>query len=108
MNKLLAIGALVLVSSLPSCATSSGSFVQEQTGVAVIRGRITEIENLSTGKIERLGDGLAITISHPGCKVSMQFDELQSKVMELEPGAMVIYGSETDYVIHAVPGKPTR
>ena len=108
MKKLLAIGALVLVSSLSSCATSSDSFVQEQTGVAVIRGRITEVENLSTAKIERLGDRLAITISQPGCRVSMQFSENQAKVMELGPGAMVIYGAETDYVIHAVPGKPTR
>ena len=108
MKKLLAIGTLVIVSSLSSCATSSDSFVQEQTGVAVIRGRITAVQNLSASKIERLGDGLAVTISQPGCTVSMQFAENQSRVMELEPGTIVIYGGDTDYVIRAAPGKPTR
>jgi len=108
MKKLLAIVALVIVGSLSSCATSSSTFVEEQTGVAVIRGRITAIQNLSASKIERLGDGLAVTISEPGCKVSMKFADNQATVMELEPGTIVIYGDETDYVIRAAPGKPTR
>ena len=108
MNKLLAVGALLITSTVSSCATSSGSFVEGQYGVAVIRGHITEVENLSASKIERLGDGLAVTISQSGCRVSMQFADNLAKVMELGPGAIVVYGAETDYVIRAAPGTPAR
>ena len=94
--------------SLTSCFTSSSSFIEEQTGVAVVRGRITRVENLTASKTEHLGDGLAITVAQPGCSISMQFGTNQSKVIQLAVGEMIVYGADTDYLVRATAGSPTK
>ena len=108
MKNLLVALAAVAVFGLSACTTTSGSFVEERTGVAVIRGRITQVENLSAGKIRRFNDGIAVTINRPGCRVTMSFSETQKKVMELGPGAILVYGGDTDYVLRQAPGTPAR
>jgi hypothetical protein len=92
-------GATQRAARSDACTTTSGSFVEERTGVAVIRGRITQAENLSAGNIRRFNDGIAVTMS---------FSETQKKVMELGPGAILVYGGDTDYVLNHAPGTPAR
>lgn len=74
----------------------------------MIRGRITQVENLSAGNIRRFNDGIAVTINQPGCRVTMSFSETQKKVMELGPGTILVYSGDTDYVLNHAPGTPAR
>jgi hypothetical protein len=106
-NLLLAIG-VASVLGLGACTTTSSSFVEDRSGVAVIKGRIVQVENLSAGNIRRFDDGIAVTVNRPGCKVSIAFSDTQTKVMELGPGAIIVYGGETDYVVRQAHGMPAK
>lgn len=104
-NRLLSV-ALLAVTALGACSTSSLSYASEQEGYYMIRGRITSISNLSATKLTRLGDGVAVTVSQSGCKVTMQFANDETSEMQLEPGVIVVYGANTDYVLRTAPSMP--
>ena len=108
MKNTLRLGLILLVSSLASCASTSRSFVEGMSGYSVVRGRITEVQNLSADLKQSLGDGLAIIVSQPGCKVSMRFPDNQTKMLDLEPGMMIVYGSNDDFVLRSEFASPTR
>jgi len=68
-------------------------------GYAVTRGEITRIENLYTDYFERLRDGVAITISKPDCRVTIKFDERQSRTFVLGPQVILVLGAQSDYIL---------
>ena len=103
--------ALLLTLSLgllAGCSTSSQAFVDDLSGFSVTRGRITHIENLSTSKVVPLTDGVAVTVSKP-CRISITFEDAQTRTMELGPGVIVVHGYETDFVLKSeLAGRPGR
>ncbi len=107
MKNTLRLGLILLVSSRASCTSTSRSFVESMSGYSVVRGRITEVQNLSAELKQSFGDGLAITVSQP-CKVSMRFPDNQTKMLDLEPGMMIVYGSDDDFVLRSEFASPTK
>ena len=108
MKNNLRLGLILLVSSLAACSSTSRSYVENISGYSIIRGRITEVQNLSAERKMSFGDGLAVTVSQPGCKVSMRFPDNQTKILDLEPGMMIVYGSDDDYILRSEFASPTR
>ena len=95
--------ALIACATFVSCSTSSQSYVEEISGYAVTRGRIQRVEDLHTDQMQPLTDGVAITVSRPGCRVSMLFDNDETRVIETDRGAIIVYGYANDYVLRAEP-----
>jgi len=99
------LGALAL---LGACASSSTSYIADQTGYAVTRGRIVAVENLYTDNIEPLADGLAVTVSQPGCRVTMQFEDERTMEFDVDPGVVLVYGYGDDYIMRSERATPAR
>lgn len=91
-----------LAALLGACAQTSQSFVEDysHSGYSATRGRILHVESLSTSKIERLADGVALTVSDPGCKVEVEFAEEKQSAFELTGGTILVYGSPSDCILH--------
>ena len=95
----LRIGLFSLLASLASCSVSSSSYVDDLAGYSVTSGRITRIEGLHAEQIVPLSDGLAVTVSQPGCKVLMQFDDGDTRVFDAGRGVILVHGYSTDYLL---------
>jgi hypothetical protein len=108
MKNTLRLGAILLVSFLASCGSTSRTFVDGVSGYSVVRGRITEIENLSAEHKALFSDGLAVTVTKPGCKVSFLFPDKQTKVIDLEPGMILVHGYAEDFVLRSEFSTPTK
>ena len=93
------LGLILLIGSLASCSTTSTSYVESLSGYSVVRGRITKVDNFTGRVTETLGDGVAVTVTEPGCTISMTFPNEQSKSMDVAPGMMIIYGNADDFVL---------
>lgn len=108
MKNTLRLGLILLVSSFAACSTTSRSFVESMSGYSVVRGRITEIENLSADLKVSFSDGLAVTVTKPGCKISMTFPDNQTKILDLDPGMIVVHGYADDFVLRSEFARPTN
>ena len=108
MKNTLRLGLILLVSSFAACSSTSQSFVDSMSGYSVVRGRITEIENLSADVKVSFSDGLAVTVTKPGCRVSMTFPDNQTKILDLDPGMIVVHGYAHDFVLRSEFATPTN
>lgn len=104
----LRLGLILLVSFLAACGSTSRTFVDGISGYSIVRGRITEIDNLSAEHKAVFSDGLAVTVTKPGCKVSITFPDKQTKVMDLEPGMILVHGYAEDFVLRSEFSKPSN
>ena len=107
MKNTLRVGLILLVSSFAACASTSKTFVDGVSGYSVVRGRITEIVNLSAEQKAVFSDGLAVTVSKPGCKVSITFPDKQTKVVDLEPGMILVHGFAEDFILRSEFSTPS-
>lgn len=108
MKNTLRLGLILLVSSFAACSSTSQAFVDSMSGYSVVRGRITEIENLSADVKVSFSDGLAVTVTKPGCRISMTFPDNQTKILDLDPGMIVVHGYADDFVLRSEFATPTR
>ena len=97
---------LAAATTLGACTASSESFSSDISGYSVIRGRVVQIENLHASKIEQLADGVAITISQPGCNVTIQFDDETTGEFSPPAGAILVHGFDNDYILQSQTGGP--
>lgn len=94
------LAAIVLACiSLGACSVSSESYVADISGYAVTRGRFMQIENLHAAKIEQLTDGVAMTLSQPGCRVRILFDNDEELTVETGRGVILVHGYANDYIL---------
>jgi hypothetical protein len=107
MKNTLRLGLIVLVSSFAACSSTSRTFVDGISGYSVVRGRITEIDNLSAENKAVFSDGLAVTVTKPGCKVSITFPDKQTKVVDVEPGMILVHGYAEDFLLRSEFTTPT-
>lgn len=101
MKSTLRLGLILMVSSFAACTSTTRSYVDSVSGYSVVRGRVTEIENLSANHKMSFSDGLAVTVTKPGCRISITFPDRQKKVIDLEPGMILVHGYEEDYVLRS-------
>ncbi len=108
MKNTLRLGLFLLVSALMACSTTSRTYVDGISGYSVVRGRITEIDNLSADQKAIFSDGLAVTVTKPGCKISFTFPDKQTKVVDLEPGMILVHGYAEDFILRSEFSAPTK
>jgi len=108
MKNTLRLGLILLVSSFAACSSTSQTWVEGMSGYSIVKGRITEIDNLSADLKVSFADGLAVTVTKPGCKVSMTFPDNQTKVLDLDPGMIVVHGYAHDFVLRSEFATPTN
>ena len=109
------LAAILLASlGLCACSVSSDSYIAKMNGYSVTSGRFTQIENLHVAKIEPLADGVAMTLSRPGCRVGILFENDQVRVMEFGTGVVLVHAFERDYILQSqlgdaaeTPAEPT-
>lgn len=99
VDVLVRLAVLAALAGVPACSTTGARYVEGMRGFAVIKGRITRIEALTADMILPLADGRALTVSKPGCRVTIRFDEDRMQVLDLGPGMMVVTGEESDYIL---------
>ncbi len=99
-----ASGALLAV--LAACSTTSASYVDDQPGRSVLKGRIQRVEGLVSEDFRHLADGVAVVVAATGCAVTMQFDDGSQQVIAMVPGSMLVWGGSHDYVVRREPGQP--
>ena len=102
-NRVLVL-VLATAALLTSCSVSSESYVAEISGYSVTRGRIMRIENLHANAVQPLQDGVAITLSRPGCLVTIRFDNDESRVMKTGRGVIIVHGYANDYILESELG----
>ncbi|MCA8958727.1 MAG: hypothetical protein KDC87_21805 [Planctomycetes bacterium] len=95
---------LVLIGLLASCATSSTTFIENHPDYSVSRGRIVRLEHLYSEKILPLADGVVFAVSRPDCRVALELPGGERRLLELAPPAMVLCGTDRDYVLEPVRG----
>ena len=101
MKNTLRLGLLLLLGSLSSCAATSKSYVDALSGYSIVRGRITKVLNLSGEVTQTLSDGMVVTVTDPGCTLSMKFPDDQTKTLDVAPGMMVVYGFTDDFLLRS-------
>ncbi|MHC4078239.1 MAG: hypothetical protein ACYST0_07325 [Planctomycetota bacterium] len=106
MKNTLRLGLVLLVSSFAACSTTSQSYVDQLSGYSITRGRITEVHNLSGELMATFSDGHAVTVTQPGCKLAITFPDRQTKIMEVQPGMIVVHGYADDFVLRSEFAKP--
>jgi hypothetical protein len=99
LSPLVQVSALAVL--LGGCAQSSESFVLDhsESGYSATRGRILHVEGLASSKIERLSDGVALTVAPPGCKVDIQFVDEKQSAFAPAGGSILVYGSPADCIL---------
>ena len=93
------LAVLALSGLLASCGTSSGSFIKMHPSYSVAKGEVVRIENMNSNEVEALSDGRAVTVSRPGCRVTLAFDEERSKVFDVDKGTILVHGKKHDYLL---------
>lgn len=88
---------------LGGCGLTREKYVEEKKslGFANTRGRIVLVENLSSNKIEPLSDGTAVTVTQGTARVTVLFDNKQTQVFDAVQGTIIVFGSETDGLLHS-------
>lgn len=104
--KRLGYGAVFL---LTSCVLSSRSFVEKQSGYAILKGEVVRIENFNSQSKEALFDGIANHISAGGSRLTMKFGE-ELDVFEPGPGSILVLSRHGDYLLqpHQQIGVPVQ
>lgn len=102
----------VTVLSLSACHTTSARYAAGACPYAVTRGAIVQVEGMHSDQHTMLSDGVAITVSEPGCRVTMQLGDGMATV-DVKPGGILVYGGQNDYLLqpyrtHAAPGGGTQ
>ncbi len=93
--KRIGYGAVFL---LTSCMLSSRSYVEKQSGFAILKGEVVHIENLNSVFKEDLIDGNANHISAGGARITMKFGEEMSS-FEPGPGSVLVLSRHGDYLL---------
>lgn len=97
-------GALVALVALGGCTASSRSYVEANSqGMVEVRGRIQEVNDLSTRGWENLTDGFAARVGKKGCTVKIAQSETRTATYELSPGDTVVWGGDFDFLITRLP-----
>ena len=108
MKNTMRLGLILAVSFLAACGTTSKSYVDSISGYSVVRGRVTEIDNLSAEQKAVFSDGLAVKVTKPGCKVTITFPDKQTKTVDLEPGMILVHGYAEDFILRSEFSTPTN
>lgn len=96
--KIIPLGALFVFLLLVSCASSSSTYVSDAIGWSVTKGDVLKVINLNSKSNEVLSDGVAITISEPGCLVTIQL-EGKTRTFDLCVESILIFGEDSDYIL---------
>lgn len=104
---------LVLCSllTLGGCASTSGAYVEENSGgYFVVTGQIVDVNGLSTNNWQLLSDGVAIVIKESGCQVVVEQtvgeeEKAERTTFELMSGDHVIHTGDKDYVLSSLKNK---
>ncbi len=93
-----AIWAGILLGSLllSACTTTTQDYVLGKLGFFSVRGRLVQIENLTSGEMEALKDGTTVRVDREGCLVTMQCGE-ESHEFEAGPGCIIVIGGQDDF-----------
>lgn len=95
---------LLLAVLASACSTTSTSFVEDQSGFSVTKGRVLRIENLESEDIETLADGVAFRMSRGDCRVTIEFPDGRKQHLTLPPGGILVCAHATDYVLRMEDG----
>lgn len=91
---------------LLGCKSTAQEFVDERSkGKFIVKGTVVDISGLNTNKWEDLKDGFAITVAHPGCKVTLrQDDEASSRktTFPLVENDLIVHGYDGDFILSAL------
>ena len=90
--------AAFLLAALGSCKSTSSSFVADCKGFAVVRGRVVHVDRIAADQFQQLSDGVVLTVSQPG-SVTLQFEKKNEKVFDVDPGSLVVFGKDEDFVL---------
>ena len=89
------------IACLSSCSTSAEDYVQEMPGYSIVKGRFTRVENLHSEEMTPLADGIVFVLSRSDCRVSMEFEDEQHKVFNLDQGVILVHGNDHDYILQS-------
>ena len=89
------------IACLSACSTSAESYVQDMPGYSIVKGRFTRIENMHSEEMTPLSDGIAFVLSRSDCRVSVEFDDYQHKVFNLDQGVILVHGADHDYILQS-------
>lgn len=98
---------VLLLLLLAGCSTTAISYIDQQPGYSVTRGRIERVENVSSEDLVPLADGVAVRLDQPAT-VTIRFDDDNTRVMDLGAGAIVICSHAADYVLVSQSGSSTE
>lgn len=90
---------LTLTSLTASCASTCLDFVSARPGFSTTKGQITRIDGLVTEKLQKLADGVAFEVTSGQCRVAVEFDDGEERVLELNHPDIVVCGVEADYIL---------
>ena len=95
------LGLLLGPLLLSSCVSTTRDYVLGKMGFFSVRGKLIQVENLTSGEIEALADGTTVRIDQDGCLVTMQCGE-ESHEIEAGPGSIIVIGSEEDFLLQPI------
>ena len=87
---------LVLVAS---CATNTAAFLESQRGHEVTSGYVIRLRDLVSPKVRKLADGVAYTVTQPGCTVVLELGNRQRREFELAPGDVFVQSRPLSHVV---------
>ena len=85
---------------LASCAaTTTASFLSSQEGYDVTSGYVIRLRDLQNPKVRKLSDGVAYTVTAPGCTVLLELGRGQQQELELSPGDVFVQSRPLSHVL---------
>jgi hypothetical protein len=85
---------------LASCAaTTTDSFLATQRGFDVKSGYVIRMRDLHDPKVRKLADGVAYTVTKPGCTVTLESGNGQRQEFELSPGDLFVQSRPLSHVL---------
>ena len=76
------LAALLLL--VASCATNTAAFLESQKGHEVTSGYVIRLRDLVSPKVRKLADGVAYTVTQPGCTVVLELGNRQRRDQIIE------------------------
>ena len=99
MKRLAWLAAVVLPLFASACVASSDKFVEESLGFSTTKGRVVLFNELGSHEMQHLSDGIAITVTEPGCQVTVDFGDETSRQYEVQPGSILVFGGSNDFIL---------
>jgi len=102
---------LALPAFLAACATPTREYLAEQSSFRVVPGFVISLTDLHDPVVEKLKDGVAYTVTQPGCVVVFENERRERTTWELEPGDRFVNSRPYSYVLLAprsAAGVPAR